>query len=80
MQTLPNNAHGTGSAVMSISKSLGKLMGVLLFALLFQSFFQFINDKHLLSLELNAKAIQYVFMSAFIVSIINIGFSLKIND
>lgn len=80
MKSLPNNTSGTGSAIISISKSLGKLMGILIFALLFQFFFQFISEKHFISFTLNAKAIQYVFISAFIMSIINIGFSLKIND
>ena len=78
MWSLPDNQYGTGSAMISISKSLGKLLGVLIFGLLFQFFFQLINDSHLLLGVLNAKSIQFVFLSAFVISVFNTLLSYRI--
>ena len=78
MRNLPDNQYGTGSAIISISKSLGKLMGVLIFGLLFQFFFQLINDLQSSPALINAKSIQLVFLSAFIISVLNTLLSYRI--
>lgn len=82
MKSLPNNYHGTGSAVISISKSFGKLMGVLIFGLLFQFFFNLLNENSSFEIVNKNIAVHYVFLSAFGVSIINtfLSFFIKRGD
>jgi hypothetical protein len=80
MRSLPNGNHGTGSAIISISKSFGKLMGVLMFGLLFQLFFEMIIEQEIITISIESKAIQYVFIAAFIVSLINTFISFRIKN
>jgi len=79
MKILPNESHGGGSAIISISKSFGKLMGVLIFGLLFKLFYNLLLEQKTTYITLESKAIQYVFFSAFLVSLINtlISFHIK---
>lgn len=78
MKSLPNESHGGGSAVISISKSFGKLMGVLIFGLLFQLFYNLLLEQKSVYIALESKAIQYVFFSAFLVSLVNTLISFRI--
>ena len=80
MRSLPNGNHGTGSAIISISKSFGKLMGVLMFGLLFQLFYDLIIEQEIITISIESKAIQYVFIAAFIVSLINTFISFRIKN
>jgi len=80
MKSLPEGKHGTGSAMISISKSFGKLSGILIFGLLFQFFYQLLSGNNNIPITLNAKAIQYVFIVAFFISLINTAISFRIQN
>jgi len=79
MSSLPEGSHGGGSAIMSISKSLGKLMGVLFFSLIFQILLQSFSSNFSSEILLKSRAIQYVFIAAFTVSLINLFISFFTN-
>lgn len=78
MKSLPIGSHGSGSAIISISKSFGKLMGVLIFGLLFQLFYEMLLENGIFYITLESRAIQYVFITAFIISLINTLISFRI--
>ena len=78
MKSIPHQSSGMGSASISISKSIGKLMGVLFFGILFQFFLNYLWEVEELETLARTHSIQYVFVLALIISLINSLLSFKI--